>query len=1543
MWEIKGKNNEVKATVNTLEYNGVWMGQSYVSATIESPTPIDFQIGDYIIYRGERFEINYEPGKIKSAPQYEKGDAFKYENIKFNSFADELTRCEFRDFVLLDNQLHFTGLPKFSFYGNVHTLASRIQANLDRVYGKNTWIVTVSMEYDDNKEINVAANNISIQGALEILVNDFKAYYTIKERTITIGAAGIPTGHLFKYGKGNGLYEIEQNAEADQAIVTRLHAYGSTRNLPHRYYNSLTGADGQKFIPDNMAVQHLMLPSFPYTTQDPYIDSPNKAALGIREGSIFFDGSVEGLPEIYPSIEGMTAEDLRKAGEQCDAIGPLDWIVSAEQMTDNGVGEIKEGETDSKANPPTFKVVLKDPGFDIWEHRIAGTAPVMSFKTGMLGGRDFEIVDCKKEGSNYIVELNRAYDDSIKLWFPYASHNAAADDKFVLLHIEMPEVYIKAAALRLFTAAAKWLSKNDYSRSIYAPKIDENFMARQHDEAIASGGTIKSLHDTLKEGMLLLFEDEDLNIDASIFIDHLTIKEEADKIPTYEVVLKEEKVVGRLDKMQNQIDSLAAGFGQGSGGYNAAQIRSIIEAYGAQRFLLKLKDDRTSGLLSSDKGFEVGKYLAGVSGGIFGIDRETNDSFAEVARLYVRTKAFFEELTTQKSSVLAGKQYITPGGGITCAWVEEKGLIERHPAILCENGTPITLENGGMLVAEHSELVDNGVPEDVYRCYFLSEQDGEKVNCRFEVGDMAISEMFNARAGSSNKISNHRYWRLVTGVNNDAFNDENGNHYGYIDLSKTECDRGSDIPQTGDEICQFGNDNKNPGRQSAMSFSTVDLDSPSIKLFSGIGSGATIGERFSLRNRDLISMGYDSVRGRAYFKAYGDAFIGDRGESTFIKYDSETRKLTAKLALEIQSTIGDKTFEEYIKEVAPPLEQEDIEEYVRNIVGPDLNLIQKQIDGVIEVHFANGVPTLTNAPASGWATESEKEKHLGDLYFDNDTGLAYRFSKTDDGSYYWNDKVDSATAKALAAAKDAHDVADGKRRIFTETPTTPYDKGDLWVNATYPSWNTEKDPANEKYCNDILRCNSSRQTGDFNIKDWGLASNYTDDTLAQQALEGVAGLDYLKNALSPENPTQITGGLIMSTLLSLGYKDASGVRHNLAGMNGSWVDALGEKTIAMWFGGEMLDRENLPEGADISKAATSLIRMDGSGYYSKGAFSWDTLGNPKFGSGVKVDWGDGTSSAIGESIASFFNFISNLSEAFVPANANGDLPWTAIGSATYIHAKKAIYSDGDVGAFGMDGDDGGSGSGSGGTSYNRLDAWADYDLSKSGWVLSAGLGADLDARLKTIEDSLGDSAYATKSWVEAQGYLKSDALTGYATMDWIALQGYLTQSSLNGYATQSWVNSQKYLQESSYATILDSRYYTEEEIDDKLGSYIATSGGTITGALSFNRPGSRYGFYIEALDDGSMRVNATLDDQYLKALFTLEYEARQFSLFKAYIGESLALDGQSVIYGSPAISDTQRIYLNHEKTVWVRYNATLNAIECSHSIVSHGDVAAFIE
>lgn len=988
MWEIKGKDNQTKAIPSTKpEYNGEWMGESYVTVSVESPVPVNFEIGDYLIYRGERFEINYDPGKIKSAPQFVKGDAFKYENIKFNSLADELTRCDFLDVVLEDNQLHFTGLPKFSFYGGVQDLANRIQANLDRTY-PNQWTVIVSPEYSDTKEVNISVDTIKVQGALSILVNDLKAYYTIKGRTITIGAAGIPAGHLFKCGKGNGLYEIEQNAEADQAIVTRLRAYGSTRNLPHRYYHNLpnidrahadihaviskaqlnngavdcvatfafldsyidtqkcfkfTNANNESYywltvtingksyaasvdtskspqqivlgyrppkgysgsanwvlrrtdmndinagtsvafdcykstapgivegqhVPNNMAVNFLMLPGFPETTLDPYIDSANIDALGVREGTIFFDGSQEGLEEIYPSIEGMTAEQLIAAGVPCNSTGALDMIVSAEQMTDNGIGEVNESGNSEEITPATFKVTLKDLGFNLWDYRVAGEAPVLSFKTGMLGGRDFEIVGCVAikdsydKVTGYEVELNRVYDDDIKLWFPYSAYNAKPGDKFVLLHIEMPEVYIKAASQRLLEAATAWLAKNDYSRSVYAPKVDEIFMARQHDAAVASGGSIASLHDTLKEGMMLLFEDDDLNIDASIFIDRLTIKEEG-TIPTYEVVLKEEKTVGRLDKIQNQIDSLASG-GQGAG-YTAAQIRSMIDAYGGERFLNKLKDDRSTGKVASDIGFEAGSFTSGVSGGMFGIDKTDGSSFAEVDDMRVRRKAYFETMTTMEATTLAGKHYLTPGGSIKCVRVEE--------------------------------VKDTDGDVTAYRCWFLSEQSGEKTNTKIIEGDQCISEMFNAKIGTANKVTNHRYWRLVTGVSNDAHTDDAGNHYGYIDLSAADCEPDSDIPQEDDVLVQFGN-RTDISRQGAIVLSAVDFDAPAIKMLAGIGSGDTAAEHYTLDGKDITAQGYDHTKGHAYMKVYGDTYIGAKDKSTYLNFDQDSKSLDIKAVVNI--------------------------------------------------------------------------------------------------------------------------------------------------------------------------------------------------------------------------------------------------------------------------------------------------------------------------------------------------------------------------------------------------------------------------------------------------------------------------------------------------------------------------------------------------------------------------------------------------------------------------------------------------------------------
>lgn len=493
------------------------------------------------------------------------------------------------------------------------------------------------------------------------------------------------------------------------------------------------------------------------------------------------------------------------------------------------------------------------------------------------------------------------------------------------------------------------------------------------------------------------------------------------------------------------------------------------------QFLSKLKDDRTAHKIASDIGFEVGRYLAGVSGGMLGMDAETGESFAEVFKLYVRGKAFFETLTIIEAATLAGRHYITPGGSIKCSKVEE--------------------------------VTDSSGAVTAYRCWFLSEQDGDKTETKIIPGDQAISEMFNAKTGTANKVSNHRYWRLVTAVDNAAETDPSGNVYGYIDLSATDCEADSDIPKAGDVIEQFGN-RTDKSRQAAMMFDTVGPDAPSLKMLTGIDS-------YTLEGKDVISQGYDPVKGHAYFNCFGDMYVGAPDGSTYVKYDQDSRKTILKADLEVQSTIGGQTLSDYFTALIPELKQEDIEGFVNAIVNPLIAGVQNQLDGVIETWFHNGAPSLTSYPASDWVSDADREKHLGDLYFDNDTGLGYRFSKDDSGNYYWNDKVDSATAKALAAASKAQDTADSKRRIFTSQPVPPYEEGDMWVNATFPTDTTPEthDPSSGKYCDDILRCFTSKGAGEaFSISDWGLSSNYTDDTLARAAQQAAVAAQQAANA-----------------------------------------------------------------------------------------------------------------------------------------------------------------------------------------------------------------------------------------------------------------------------------------------------------------------------------------------------------------------------------------------------------------------------------------------
>lgn len=153
-------------------------------------------------------------------------------------------------------------------------------------------------------------------------------------------------------------------------------------------------------------------------------------------------------------------------------------------------------------------------------------------------------------------------------------------------------------------------------------------------------------------------------------------------------------------------------------------------------------------------------------------------------------------------------------------------------------------------------------------------------------------------------------------------------------------------------------------------------------------------------------------------------------------------------------------------------------------VTSSISDLQDQIDGAIETWFYDGAPSSSTEPEVNWTTTDEKNNHLGDLYYDGETGYCYRY-QLNDGSYEWHLIADSDISTALAAAAAAQDTADSKRRVFYEEPRPPYDQGDLWVQGSG---------------GDILRCQTAKVAGGVYARsDWVLASKYTDDTVASQA------------------------------------------------------------------------------------------------------------------------------------------------------------------------------------------------------------------------------------------------------------------------------------------------------------------------------------------------------------------------------------------------------------------------------------------------------------
>lgn len=194
----------------------------------------------------------------------------------------------------------------------------------------------------------------------------------------------------------------------------------------------------------------------------------------------------------------------------------------------------------------------------------------------------------------------------------------------------------------------------------------------------------------------------------------------------------------------------------------------------------------------------------------------------------------------------------------------------------------------------------------------------------------------------------------------------------------------------------------------------------------------------------------------------------------------------------------EKTLEELGNEA---MESKD---FINNTLPGILDEIKAQLDGQIEQHFYQIDPSpLSTAPGaedgvpnSGWTDANTKENHLGDLYYNTTSGKVWRYVKIQwrpkpgyaPGTFYvWQELQDSELAQAIAIANEALELGKEKNRIFTSTPVTPYDVGDLWVQGA---------------TGDIMRCKTARESGAFTSSDWEKASKYTDDSALKNFING---------------------------------------------------------------------------------------------------------------------------------------------------------------------------------------------------------------------------------------------------------------------------------------------------------------------------------------------------------------------------------------------------------------------------------------------------------
>lgn len=1231
------------------------MQSHYCKLSFKLSKPIYFLLGDFIDTPYGRFEL-IDLTKAKDNDTI----GYSYE-IQFDAYYRK-----FKNKILKYRPNTGSQEATFSLTSTISTHVEVIMkslayyAKLDKSYlydpkfeGEGTdYTYVIDASVDANAAKLITYSNTSMLDAIANIAQTFGCEWWFEGNILHFGTCE-NTNAITDFRLNDNIVSMS-SSQSQSTYANRVYAFGAARNLPSGYKND-ADADITK---DGVVEKRLML--------------PNSAECSDKNKQLLAENGFE-LKNGYIQVSGLREDQYVEGVTTNDDIYPRNLIKTSKVTSyEKDVEDESTPEEGDFIKRTFYRVnslsIINEDGEKTGDmafrksYILSGKNLHIVFQSGSLNGMDFE---CEfnpdgveeilkdddgnpilKDGKEQINPKSQVFEivanEDYGRFLPDTTLHPKEGDTFVLYNwdsTKLGDTLVSAASNELLTDAIKDLKKSMIDPTTYTCTAEANYSYNQGRGNLHGVGDRVNLYnkgygDSYRASRIIGYE-------FCLDIPYDGAKYYVGEKPSY----------SRLNAMESKIEELVYNGqsylnGNGGGGksiyiiksydktaptdYNVYSARAIDE----QR-LNKTKDDTAQGTIIFEK---VQKFLKGMKVGANGdwtLD-ELDNTHLTTDYLQVRMKAIFETLEILHTDTLGGELFITPVG------------------------------SNRILKVEEVNITYDGVSQKAYRCYFLGEQDGSKVENKWKVGDQARSKSFNLTQGKYHNVGNHYYWRLVIGVSTETV-EIDGKKYHYVDLSDIDKDAASDEPMVDDILNQCGNRTDN-ARQSCLVFSAVDTYSPSVTLYHGVNG-------YTFNNKEYVDYGVNHSTNKAFFHVYGDMYFGDRPTSannyegdSYVKYDSDKKKVTIKGDLDIKSTYDGKTLDKYIADNS--LDKNAVETIIKK--SETITDLQNQIDGAIETWFYDGVPTLKNAPASGWDTDMMKN-HLGDLYYDNKTGKAYRFAK-DGSTYKWIIITDTELTKAIEDSSQALKDAKSKRRIFGSQPVPPYDVNDMWVNATYPS-------DGSTYKNEVLRCQTNKAAGSqFAIGDWIKASKYTDDTVAnaakkaaeyaqkaaQTAQTDITNLGNTVTGNKKEFDNYVTNGYLEPSEIAAMAQDSKRLEDDFAAAQKSYNEVKNAEVLK--------DTKELTDlntaFATLTSAKTELVTYlsEISTNYNKA----DTNGKAAIVSAV------GTKFTNFQSAYSVFYDKLGLANAYITSKIYGDLKQNITDLAGYKYLKDALGQTTDI-------------------------------------------------------------------------------------------------------------------------------------------------------------------------------------------------------------------------------------------------------------------------